>query len=137
MECRVNTDEKNDSYMICYASQQQMADELGFTKEWVSHCINRMSDKENCIFTKIRQGLNKANFYIMEKKKEMVELLKQIFQAQQEESQAKNAEKQQNQKKDYKKYNRKESTFNDFQQRDYIKEYGSFDELEKKLLGLG
>ncbi|NMM62355.1 hypothetical protein HBE96_06565 [Clostridium sp. P21] len=32
--------------------------------------------------------------------------------------------------------NNKKSLFNDFQQRDYVKEYGGFDELEKKLLGL-
>jgi biotin operon repressor len=137
MECRVNTDEKNDNYMLVYASQQQIADELGFTREWISHCINRMSEKESCIFTKVRQGLNKANYYIMQKKKEMVDLLKQIFKAQQEEAKAKNSEKQDNQKKEYKKYSKKESTFNDFDQRDYVEEYGSFDELEKKLIGLG
>jgi hypothetical protein len=32
--------------------------------------------------------------------------------------------------------NKKENTFNNFEQRDYEKEYGSYDELEKKLLGL-
>lgn len=31
--------------------------------------------------------------------------------------------------------NKKESTFNNFEQRDYVKEYGGYDELEKKLLG--
>jgi biotin operon repressor len=137
MECRVNTQEEKENYMIVYASQQQMADELGLSREWISNCISRMVENENCIFTKVRQGLNKANYYIMQKKKEMVEILKQIFKAQQEEAKAKNGEKQDNQKKEYKKYARKESKFNDFEQRDYIKEYGSFDELEKKLLGLG
>lgn len=48
----------------------------------------------------------------MKKKKEMVDLLKQIFQAQQEESKAKSAEKQQNENK---KYNKERfSTFNSF-----------------------
>jgi biotin operon repressor len=130
MEARVNTQEESDNYMIVYASQQQIADELGFTREWISHCINRMAARENCIFTKIRQGLNKSNYYIMKKKKEMVDLLKQIFQAQQEEAKVKNAEKQQTQKKEYKKYSKKESTFNNFQQRTY-----DFEKLEKQLLG--
>lgn len=67
-EARVNTDDTKDNYMICYASQQQIAEELKLSREWVSHCINKMSEKENCIFTKIRQGLNKANYYIMGKK---------------------------------------------------------------------
>lgn len=128
MECRVNTDKKNSNYMICYASQQQIADELGFSREWISHCINRMTEKENCIFTKTRQGLNKCNYYIMKKKKEMLELLKQIFQAQQEELKARNAEKQDKQKKNYKKYNN--SNFNNFKQREY-----DFKELERQLLG--
>ncbi|WP_243186785.1 hypothetical protein [Clostridium muellerianum] len=107
MECRVNTQEESVNYMICYASQQQIADELGLTREWVSHCINRMIEKENCIFTKVRQGLNKSNYYILQKKKEMVHLLKQIFQAQQLELKTKNEEKQDKQKKEYKKYYKK------------------------------
>lgn len=130
MECRVNTQEEKDNYMIVYASQQQIADELGFSREWISNCINRMAERENCIFTKVRQGLNKANYYIMKKKKEMVDLLKQIFQAQQEEAKTKNEEKRQTQKKEYKKYFKKESTFNNFQQRTY-----DFEKLEKQLLG--
>lgn len=92
-----------------------------------------MAEKGNCIFTKVRQGLNKANYYIMQNKKELVDLLKQIFKAQQEELKAKNQEKQDKQKKEYKKYPKKESTFNDFDQRDYSKE--QLDDLEKKLLG--
>lgn len=38
-----------------------------------------MSESRMCPFVKIRQGLNKANYYIMQKKKEVVELLKQIY----------------------------------------------------------
>lgn len=134
MEARVNTQEEKESYMICYASQQQIADELGLTREWVSHCINRMSKQKNCIFTKVRQGLNKANYYIMQTKKEMVDLLKKIFQAQQEETKVKNNDKQQQQKKEYKNSysngNSKVGTFNNFPQRNY-----DFEELERKLLG--
>lgn len=130
-ECRVNTEENSSNYMIVYASQQQIADELGLTREWVSHCINRMAEKENCIFTKIRQGLNKANLYILKKKKEMLELLKQIFQAQQEETKAKNTEKQWNNKKEYKNYAKEKlNVFNNFPQRTY-----DFEKLEEQLSG--
>ncbi|OAA84706.1 hypothetical protein [Clostridium ljungdahlii] len=94
MECRVNTDDNNSNYMIVYASQKEIANELGYTREYMSHCISRMSESSLCPFVKVRQGLNKANYYIMQKKKEMLELLKQIFQAQQEELKAKNEKNQ-------------------------------------------
>lgn len=131
-ECRVNTEESKDNYMIVYASQSEIGNELGFTREYISHCINRMSESPNCVFTKVRQGLNKANYYIMNKKKELVDLLKKIFKAQQEEANAKNQEKQQKQKKQYDK--EKSSTFNNFEGRSYTTE--ELDNLEKKLLGL-
>jgi hypothetical protein len=131
MECRVNTEETNSNYMICYASQQEIGDTLGFTREYISSCISRMAESSLCPFTKIRQGLNKANFYILHKKKEMVELLKQIFKAQQEEAQTKNEDKQQSQKKEYNK--EKVSTFNSFKQRDYCKE--DLKNIEYALLG--
>ncbi|KZL88794.1 hypothetical protein [Clostridium magnum] len=130
-ECRVNTKEAKDNYMIVYASQQEIADTLGFTREYISHCINRMSETPNCIFTKVRQGLNKANYYIMEKKKELVNLLKQIYKAQQKEAQVKNQEKQQRQKKEYNK--QKVSMFNSFKQREYSKE--DLKNIEYALLG--
>ncbi|AKA71944.1 hypothetical protein [Clostridium scatologenes] len=130
-ECRVNTDGSKDNYMIVYASQSNIADELGFTREYISHCINRMAESSICPFIKVRQGLNKSNYYIMETKKKLVNLLKQIFHAQQEELKAKNQEKQQQKKKEYKKSNSNEkfSTFNNFEQRTY-----DFEDLEKKLL---
>lgn len=130
-ECRVNTDESKDNYMISYASQREIGSVLGYTREYISHCINRMSESPICPFVKVRQGLNKANYYVMEKKKEMVELLKQIFQAQQEESKVKNTEKQRGQKKQYNKSS--SSTFNSFKQRDYSKE--DLKNIEYALLG--
>lgn len=128
LECRVNTEESKDNYMIVYASQSEIGATLGFTREYISHCINRMAESPICPFTKVRQGLNKPNYYIMQKKKELIELLKQIFQAQQEESKAKSADKQQNENK---KYNKERfSKFNSFPQRTY-----DFDKLERQLLG--
>lgn len=130
-EGRVNTDITQNNYMIVYASQKEIADEFRFTREYISHCINRMVESPLCPFIKIRQGLNKANYYIMAKKKELVDLLKQIYKAQQEEAKIKNEEKQDKQKKEYRKYsNGKTSTFNNFKQRTY-----DFDLLEKQLLG--
>lgn len=132
-EARVNTDDTKDNYMIVYASQKEIADEFGFTREYVSHCINRMVESSLCPFVKIRQGLNKANYYIMQTKKEMVDLLKKIFQAQQEELRTKNEVKQDRQKKEYKSNynsNKKVSAFNSFPQRTY-----DFEKLEKQLLG--
>lgn len=32
-ECRVNTEESKDNYMIVYASQSEIGDTLGFTRE--------------------------------------------------------------------------------------------------------
>ncbi|NMM61156.1 hypothetical protein HBE96_00245 [Clostridium sp. P21] len=132
-EARVNTDDTKDNYMIVYASQKEIADEFGFTREYISHCINRMVENTICPFVKVRQGLNKSNYYIMKKKKEMIDLLKKIFQAQQEELKVKNEEKQDRQKKEYKNNyssSNKVSTFNNFKQRTY-----DFEELERKLLG--
>lgn len=82
-----------------------------------------MAESLLCPFVKIRQGLNKANYYIMQNKKEIVELLKQIFKAQQEESQSNNREKQQKEKKQYNNCKKERSfTLNSFKQRDYGKE---------------
>lgn len=49
-ECRVNTDEYKDNYMIVYASQSEIGNILGFTREYISHCINRMSKSPKCPF---------------------------------------------------------------------------------------
>lgn len=133
-ECRVNTEETKDNYMIVYASQSEIGNELGFTREYISYCINRMSESRICPFVKIRQGLNKANYYIMQKKKELVDLLKQIYKAQQEELGVKNIEKQQKEKKQYNNYRKERiSTFNSFKQRDYSKE--DLKNIEYALLG--
>lgn len=128
-----NEESKQDNYMVVYASQSEMGSVLGYTREYISRCINRMSESPICPFVKIRQGLNKANYYIMQKKKEMVELLKQIFQAQQQEAQVKNEEKQ-TEKKQYNNYKKeKVSTFNDFKGRNYSKE--DLNDMKYKLLG--
>lgn len=132
--CRVNTEESKDNYMVVYASQQEIADTLGFTREYISHCISRMSENPLCPFTKVRQGLNKANYYIMQKKKELVELLKQIFNAQQEEIKIKKQESKQGLNKPHNNYKKgKTSSFNDFKGRDYSKE--DLEAIKRKLLG--
>lgn len=84
-EARVNTDIEKESYMIVYASQQQIADQLGYTREYISTCISSMCSMVNCPFKKVRQGLNKANYYIMETKKELIELLQNIYSAENKE----------------------------------------------------
>lgn len=132
-ECRVNTDESKDNYMIVYASQQEIGDTLSYTREYISHCINRMSESSLCPFIKVRQGLNRSNYYYMRKKKEMVELLKQIFQAQQEEAKAKSSEKQHNESKKYNYNKEKVGIFNNYRQRDYSKE--DLKNIEYALLG--
>lgn len=93
-EARVNTDMNDKKYMIIYASQQEIANTLNLSREYISYCINRMVESNLCVFTKVRQGLNKSNYYIMQKKKELVEILKEIFKLQQEEKVIKNQEKQ-------------------------------------------
>jgi RPA family protein len=90
-----------------------------------------MAESSLCPFVKVRQGLNKANYYIMQTKKELVEILKQIFEAQQEENKAKNEDKKQSQKKDYK--SKSNSNFNNFNQRPYSKE--DLKSIQWKLLG--
>jgi hypothetical protein len=128
-EGHVNTDEKNSNYMMLYASQATIASELDLSREYVCHCINRMAETVLCPFTKIRQGLNQCNIYVMVGKKNLVELLKQIYAAQQEEKNEKSKESQVKEKKQW--FKKKEKgTFNDYPQREY-----DFDELEKNLLG--
>jgi hypothetical protein len=79
-----------------------------------------MVESSLCPFIKVRQGLNKANYYIMQTKKEMVDLLKKIFKVQKEEAKAKVDEKQGQEKKPYRSYsNERISTFNNFKQRTY------------------
>ncbi|MFL0198815.1 hypothetical protein ACJDU8_25170, partial [Clostridium sp. WILCCON 0269] len=130
-EGRVNTDINEKNYMIVYISQAEIAKEFRFSREYISHCINRMAESPICPFVKVRQGLNKAKYYIMQKKKELVYLLKQIYQAQQKEAKAKNIEKQDKQKRKYGKNNKgKISTFNNFKPREY-----DFEKLERQLLG--
>jgi hypothetical protein len=129
-EGHVNTDENSDNYMQVYASQATIATELGFTREYISHCINRMAESELCPFVKIRRGLNMVNQYIMTAKKKLVELLKEIYKAQQEELQAKNQENKNKEKKQWFGRKDKVDNFNNFEQR-----YYDFDALEKKLLG--
>jgi hypothetical protein len=130
-EGHVNTDEKSDNYMIVYASQATVAKELSLTREYVSHCINQMAKNELCPFTKIRRGLNLCNQYIMTAKKKLVELLKEIYKAQEEERKAKNQENKAKEKKQWFGKKDKVDNFNNFEQREY-----DWDDLEKKLRGL-
>lgn len=77
-EARVNTNSEAKEYMLVYASQLEMSQELGYSREHISKCISIMCRVFGCPFKKVRQGLGKANYYIMEEKKELMELLEQI-----------------------------------------------------------
>ena len=129
-EAHVNTDEKNNNYMMVYASQATISKELELSREYVCHCINRMAESILCPFIKIRQGLNLCNYYVMTAKKKLVELLKQIYKAQEEEREDKNKENQGKEKKQWFRKKEKTGGFNDYEQRSY-----DFEELEKQLLG--
>ena len=130
-----NKSEVDKDYMVVYESQQQTATALNLTREYICHCINIMAKAPNCIFEKIRQGLNKANYYILTGKKNLQILLNRINEIKEEVK--KTIREIENEGKDRTVPKRswtnkfeKIDTFNNYDQRSY-----DYNELEKNLLG--
>lgn len=111
----------NDDFEV-YASQATLAEETGYSREWVNHIINLLV--EVGLITKLRRGLNKSNLYTLIAKKSMSIYINQIKSILIE---------MQKQKKEKSKNNnnyQKQRRFTDYEQRDY-----KWDLFEKVALG--
>jgi DNA-binding Lrp family transcriptional regulator len=106
-----------------YATQQTIAKETGYSREWVNHIIQLLVDVG--LIEKIRRGLKQPNLYTLIIKKKISSIINEIKFVLIEIARGK--KKKQSEKNSYSQNKR---TFTDYDQRSY-----DYDALEKVALG--